>query len=60
METLLTCAHCTSSIPDASTNEPRYSPTFAQQHHSLQIIFGLHKMLLYLLPVLAGSFRHLL
>jgi hypothetical protein len=28
---LLACAHCTSSMPEASTNEPRYSPTFAQR-----------------------------
>jgi hypothetical protein len=31
--TLFTCAHCTSSMPEASTNEPRYSPTFAQRHY---------------------------
>jgi hypothetical protein len=56
---LLACAHCTSSMPEASTNEPRYSPTFAQRHYyDFRFAVGLRKIL-HLLPVLARRFRHL-
>lgn len=56
---LLTCAHCTSSMPEASTNEPRYSPTFAQERYwDFWLLVGSRKMQ-HLLPVLVRSFCHL-
>ena len=56
---LLACAHCTSSMPEASTNEPRYSPTFAQERYwDFWLLVGSRKMQ-HLLPVLVRSFCHL-